>query len=48
MVLSKHWNLVKENYKLIKLIGTGCSGEVVLAKTRETNKKIAIKMIKIP
>ena len=47
MGLSKHWNLVKEKYKLLKLIGAGTNGEVVLAKLRDTQTEIAIKMIVI-
>ena len=47
MVLSKHWNLVREKYKLIEMIGAGCSGEVVLAKIRSTKEPVAIKMITV-
>lgn len=43
--LSKHWRALKEDYKLLKVLGAGTFGKVVLAKHRVTKQEVAIKFI---
>ena len=43
--LCKHWKQVKQEYKLMKVLGAGTFGQVVYAKHRKTEKKMAIKFI---
>lgn len=44
--LSKEWELLKDRYKIEKIIGSGASGLVVRAKDRANNKTVAIKYVR--
>ena len=43
--LSSHWRFLKEDYKIIEIIGEGTYGEVVKGIRRETQQKYAIKCL---
>ena len=45
--LSSHWKHVTEKYKPKRRLGSGASGEVILAKCRRTKEPVAIKHIKM-
>jgi serine/threonine protein kinase len=44
--LTKIWEDVKKDYKLIGVIGEGSYGTVVKGKSRATDQYVAIKLIK--
>ena len=46
--LDRNWKQVSEQYKLVRKLGAGSSGEVVYSIHRTSRQKVAIKMIKIP
>ena len=39
------WDLITQEYKIIQKLGSGIYGKVVLAICRDTDKKVAIKLI---
>lgn len=43
--LSAKWKSITKQYKLVDFLGEGSFGQVVRAKNRETNQKVAIKLI---
>ena len=46
-LLDHTWKSINGSYKLKYRLGKGSSGEVVLARSRETKELVAIKQIKI-
>ena len=45
--LKPHWNLIKDEYKLVSILGEGTFGQVIRAQQRITKEQFAIKCIKI-
>jgi serine/threonine protein kinase len=45
--LGRHWNEMRDEYKLLDFIGEGSYGTVLEAKHRHTKKKVAIKYVEI-
>lgn len=45
--LSSHWKFIKDDYKLLSLIGEGSYGQVVKALNRKTKQYYAIKCLKL-
>ena len=44
--LSSHWKVIKEEYKLLDVLGEGTFGKVIKARVRTTGNLVAIKFIK--
>ena len=44
--LSRKWYALKQDYKLIEVLGVGSFGEVLRAKHRKSGKDVAIKFMK--
>ena len=44
--ISKKWSFVKDDYKIIRILGSGTYGQVTYCKHRVTQQKVAIKFIK--
>ena len=45
--LEPYWKFILEKYKPKKRLGTGSSGEVILARNRATSELVAIKHIPV-
>lgn len=43
--LDNHWNELKDDYKMVKILGKGTFGTVVKAVHRQTKTVVAIKYI---
>lgn len=44
--ISKDWDLLLKDYKILELLGNGAFGTVVKALDRKSDKLVAIKLIK--
>ena len=47
MELGYEWKDASKNYKLLKFIGSGSFGEVVMARNRKTKEICALKMLQL-
>lgn len=47
MELGYQWKDASQNYKLLKFLGQGSFGEVVMARNRKTKEICAVKMLQI-